>query len=84
MKTTLDLPEELLDEAMEVCGARTKREAVMRALVEMNRRERLRKLTERLGHSTTFMSFEELMELRGPETPSRRPHREADRSHGPH
>jgi Arc/MetJ family transcription regulator len=64
MKTTLDIPEKLLTEAMKATGATTKRDAVMRALEEFNRRGRLRKLTERLGRSDTFMSPEELRELR--------------------
>jgi len=67
MKTTLDIPEKLLAEAMKATGATTKRDAVMRALEEFNRRERLRKLTERLGSSDTFMSPDELSELRGRE-----------------
>jgi Arc/MetJ family transcription regulator len=67
MKTTLDIPEKLLAEAMKAAGATTKRDAVMRALEEFNRRDRLRKLTERLGSSDTFMSPEELSELRGRE-----------------
>jgi Arc/MetJ family transcription regulator len=73
MKTTLDIPEKLLAEAMKAAGATTKRDAVMRALEDFNRRERLRKLTERLGRSDTFMSADELREvrrrrLRGPST----------------
>lgn len=67
MKTTLDIPEKLLAEAMKAAGATTKRDAVMRALEEFNRRDRLRKLTARLGSSDTFMSPEELSELRGRE-----------------
>lgn len=67
MKTTLDIPEKLLAEAMKAAGATTKRDAVMRALEEFNRRDRLRKLTERLGSSDTFMSPDELSELRGRE-----------------
>ena len=64
LKTTLDIPEEMLAEAMKICGARTKREAVLRALDDFNTRAKLRKLSERLGHSKTFMDFDELMKLR--------------------
>jgi Arc/MetJ family transcription regulator len=67
MKTTLDIPEELLARAMEASGARTKKEAVLRALEDFNRRAELRALTKRLGRSTTFMNFDELMKLRGKE-----------------
>ncbi len=64
VKTTLDIPEEMLAEEMKVCGARTKREAVLRALDDFNTRAKLRKLSERLGRSKTFMDFDELMKLR--------------------
>ncbi len=64
MKTTLDIPERLLADAMKASGATTKRDAVMRALEEFNRRDRLRKLTERLGSSDTFMSSDDLSKLR--------------------
>ncbi len=64
MKTTLDIPEKLLAEAMKGSGATTKRDAVMRALEAFNRRNRLHKLVERLGRSETFMSSDELGELR--------------------
>ncbi|CAN5701538.1 hypothetical protein BH20VER1_BH20VER1_25160 [soil metagenome] len=67
MKTTLDIPEKLLAEAMKAAGATTKRDAVLRALEEFNRRNRLRKLANRLGSSDTFISPEELSELRGRE-----------------
>ncbi len=69
MKTTLDIPEDLLAEAMRSSGARTKREAVPRALEEMNRRARLTRLASRPGNSDTFMSPEELAELRNGELP---------------
>ena len=64
MKTTINIPEKLLAEAMKATGATTKRDAVLRALEDFNRRARLRKLTERLGRSETFMSPEELQTLR--------------------
>lgn len=64
MKTTLDIPEKLLADAMKAAGVATKRDAVLRALEEFNRRDRLRKLAGRLGSSDTFMSPEELSELR--------------------
>jgi len=69
MKTTLDLPRELLDEAVCCSGGRTKREAVIRALEEFTRRAKLARLAERLGDSETFMSCEELMKRRAVEKP---------------
>lgn len=71
MKTTLDIPEELLIEAMEIAGVRTKRDAVLCALQDFKRRARLRELTARLGKSKTFMAFDELMELREREKPGK-------------
>lgn len=70
MKTTLDIPTDLLEEAMASCGARTKREAVVRALEEMNRRVRLAELADRLGGSDTFMDSDDLAALRARETPA--------------
>ena len=64
MKTTIDIPERLLAAAMKAAGTTTKRDAVLRALEDFNRRARLRKLTERLGRSETFMTPEQLQALR--------------------
>lgn len=69
MRTTIDLPRDLLAEAMAATGAKTKREAVMLALKELNRRARLAHLADELGDSETFMSYGELMERRAAETP---------------
>ncbi|MEE8278004.1 MAG: type II toxin-antitoxin system VapB family antitoxin [Thermoanaerobaculia bacterium] len=64
MKTTIDIPERELEEAIRHTGAKTKREAVVTALAEFNRRRRLQKLLEKLGKSTTFMTHEELRRMR--------------------
>src|SRR4051794_4442489 len=64
MKTTVDIPDAVLKEAMRHTKASTKREAIVKAMEEYNRRQRLARLAERLGASETFMSFEELMKLR--------------------
>ena len=37
MKTTIDIPEKALADAMRYTGAKTKREAVVKALEEFNR-----------------------------------------------
>jgi Arc/MetJ family transcription regulator len=65
MKTTIDIPEKELREAMRHLGATTKREAVVTALVDFNRRRRLTKLAERLGTFQHFPSPDELEALRG-------------------
>jgi len=64
MKTTLDIPNELMERSMRAIGAKTKRETVLRALEEMSRRAKLADLAERLGRSDTFMTPGELARLR--------------------
>ncbi len=65
MKITVDLPESELREAMSHTGARTKREAVVIALSEFNRRRRLQKLVESFGTLDDFMTQEDLRRMRG-------------------
>lgn len=64
MKITVDLPEDELQEAMRHTGAKTKREALVIALSELNRRRRLKKLIESFG-TLDFMSQEDLRRMRG-------------------
>ena len=64
MKTTIDIPEEELREAMRSTGARSKREAVVIALSEFNRRRRLERLVEQFGTFESFLTPEELRRLR--------------------
>jgi hypothetical protein len=49
MRTTLDLPDGLLDEARDVMGFGSKTEAVVHALREMVRRKRLEELKGMFG-----------------------------------
>lgn len=60
MKTTVDIPREQLEEAIRHTGARTKREAVLVAISELNRRRRLGALTERFGTCEHLLTHEEL------------------------
>ncbi|HXO28187.1 MAG TPA: type II toxin-antitoxin system VapB family antitoxin [Thermoanaerobaculia bacterium] len=64
MKTTVDIPESELREAMRHTGARTKREAVVTALSEFNRRRRLQRLAASFGTLDEFMTQEELGRMR--------------------
>lgn len=64
MKTTVDIPEEALAEAMRHSGAKTKREAVVTAIEEYNRRRRLARLAQDLGSFDGFLSRQELDDLR--------------------
>lgn len=64
MRTTIDVDEGLLKEAMVLLGAKTKREAVRRsleALVQERRRERLR---AKLGKVNLDLSLDTLEEMR--------------------
>jgi hypothetical protein len=64
MKTTVDIPEKILKEAMRHSGAATKRHAVLTALEEFNRKHRLARLRQYLGKSNGFYTPEQLAKLR--------------------
>jgi Arc/MetJ family transcription regulator len=64
MKTTIDLPEEELAEAMKHANTTIKTEAVARAVSEFNRRARLAKLAEKLGTFRDLITPEELQKMR--------------------
>jgi hypothetical protein len=64
MKTTVDIPEEILREAMTHTRARTKRDAIVTAVRDFNRRKRLEKLAEKLGTFEDVMTQEDLRRMR--------------------
>ncbi|MGH7566721.1 MAG: type II toxin-antitoxin system VapB family antitoxin [Gemmatimonadota bacterium] len=64
MKTTVDIPEEVLKEAIRHTGAATKKEAVVQAIVDFNRCKRLERLADQLGTFENMMTLEELERLR--------------------
>ncbi len=49
MKTTIDIPEDALADAMRYTGAKTKREAVVKALAEFNRLQRVNQIIATFG-----------------------------------
>lgn len=49
MRTSLDIPESLLDEAKEAAGAKTKTQAIILALSEFIQRRKSRRLLELKG-----------------------------------
>lgn len=49
MKTTIDIPDEALADAMRFTGAKTKREAVVKALEGYNRQQRVNDLIASFG-----------------------------------
>ncbi len=65
MKTTMNLPDREVEEAMISTGARTKKEAVVAALVEFNRRRRLEQLVSQLGTFEGFPTPEDVERMRG-------------------
>ena len=64
MKTTIDIPIEELKDAMRLSGGKTKRAAVLTALIDFNRRRRMAEATRVLGTSDTFMTPEALQKAR--------------------
>jgi Arc/MetJ family transcription regulator len=63
-KTTVVIEDELLSEAMQVSGARTKRQAITTALKELIRRKNLEALRDEAGTYDLALSPEELEKLR--------------------
>jgi putative antitoxin of VapBC-like toxin-antitoxin system len=64
MKTTIDIPESELREAMGFTKARTKREAIVTALMDFNRRRRMAAIVRHAGTCDALMTTEELKSLR--------------------
>ena len=65
MKTTVDIPENVLQEAMRHTRAKTKREAVVTAVARFNRLKRLETLNTRVrGKFKKFMTRQELQARR--------------------
>jgi hypothetical protein len=65
VKTSVDIPRHVLEEAMRLTGAKTKREAIVTAVADFNRRARCAALTRYLGTCDDLMSLKELDEMRG-------------------
>jgi Arc/MetJ family transcription regulator len=64
MKTTVDIPDEELKDAMRFTRARTKREAIVTAITEFNQRRRMAELAKHAGTCSGFASAEEVQQLR--------------------
>ena len=64
MKITVVIDDELLKEAMEAAGVKTKREAIEQGLRELVRRKNLEALRQELGTYDLDLSLEELERLR--------------------
>jgi len=64
MKTTIDIPDSVLEEALAHTGARTKREAIVTAVEDFNQRKRTAALVRHLGTCADLMTPAELERLR--------------------
>ncbi len=60
MKTTIDIPDDELRAAMRFTRAKTKREAVVTAIVDFNRRRRMADLIKYAGTCPDLMTVDEL------------------------
>ena len=64
MKTTIDIPQSELSDAIRFTGAKTKREAVVTAIADFNQRRRMAELTRFAGRCPDLMTMDELREQR--------------------
>jgi len=64
MKTTVDIPDNELQDAMRFTRARTKREAIVTAIVDFNRRRRMGELARRAGSCPGLTTADKLQRLR--------------------
>ena len=64
MKTTVDIPDDELEDAMRFTRARTKREAIVTAIADFNRRRRMADLARHAGSCPGLMTAGELQRLR--------------------
>jgi len=64
MKTTVDIPENELQDVMRHTRAKTKREAINHAIAEFNRRERMENFLKLAGKMDGIMTQEELRKMR--------------------
>lgn len=64
MKTTVDIPDKELADAMKFTKAKTKREAIVGAITDFNRRRRMAELIRHAGTCDQLLTVEELQALR--------------------
>jgi Arc/MetJ family transcription regulator len=64
MKTTIDIPDQELEDAMKFTGAKTKREAIVTAISEFNRRRRMAQLLKYSASSKSLITADELQKRR--------------------
>ena len=65
MKTTVDIPDKMLQELISNTAAHTKREAILTAIEEYNQKRRIALLADLVGTFNQFVSSGELAASRG-------------------
>ena len=65
MKTTIDIPDDMLAELIDNTHAGTKRQAILTAIEDYNRRKRMTAVADMLGTFTDFIDTGELEASRG-------------------
>lgn len=64
MKTTIDIPDNELRDVIRFTQAKTKREAVVTAIADFNRRRRMGELTKHAGTCANLLTLEDLQASR--------------------
>lgn len=64
MKVTTDIPQKELDDIVRFTQARTRQEAVVRAIVDFNQRRRMAELVKHAGTCRDLLTPDELREQR--------------------
>jgi hypothetical protein len=64
MKTSVDIPDRELEDAIRFTGAKTKRQAIVTAVADFNRRQRMAELVKHFGTCRDLITVEELKKLR--------------------
>jgi hypothetical protein len=63
MKTSVDIPDKELADLLRYTGAKTKREAIVSAVSDFNRRQRMAKLLKYSGSFQSLLTNEEIEAL---------------------
>ena len=64
MKTTVDIPDKELEDAIRFTRAKTKREAIVAAITDFNRRRRMADLVKHAGTCDALITVDELQKQR--------------------
>ena len=64
MKTTIDIPDVELEDAIRFTKAKTKREAICGAVADFNRRMRMAELTRYAGTCSELITAQEVQDAR--------------------